>query len=130
MRLESMTPASAGAASGRGVRAILTLMLAASLALVLAIPADAATTASTTVKTGTWVGQVERNGDHFEYGGRACPIEEPVCIDIFVRYPIVPLTPQAARALPQVAGGTAKLLGSLVTTDGSSKLLVRHVSKA
>lgn len=122
-----VTLASAKLASSRVVRVLLALTMVASLAFVTAGAAGAATQ---TVKTGTWVGQVERNGGHFDYVGRACPIEERICIEILATYPIVPQTLQAYEALPQVAGGRARLQGSLVTVGDVSKLLVRQVSKA
>ncbi|MEW6471798.1 MAG: hypothetical protein AB1679_05985 [Actinomycetota bacterium] len=60
----------------------------------------------------TWVGDVEKHGRHYDYIGRSCPIEqtEP-CPDYIVRYEIVPTSPQAARALPKVAGHRARMIG-------------------
>ncbi|HVF15025.1 MAG TPA: hypothetical protein VM942_10520 [Acidimicrobiales bacterium] len=66
-------------------------------------------------QSGTWVGMVEPHGSHYDYVGRACPVEADFCIAMVVRYRIVPVTRQAAQALPGVAGGTASLEGSLVT---------------
>jgi len=123
------TATPAAAASRWAARIVLAVAVVASLALALVAPARRAA-ASAPTRSGTWIGQVERDGDHFDYVGRACPIEEQICIDILARYPIVPTTPQAAEALPHVAGGKAKLLGSLVSVDGTQKLLVHYVAKA
>lgn len=60
----------------------------------------------------TWVGEVEKHGRHYDYIGSSCPLEDPEpCPDYSVRYQIVPTTPQAARALPKVAGSRARLTG-------------------
>ena len=126
--MRDLTWASAKVASSTIARVLLAMAMVASLAFAAAGTAGAAT--QTTSRTGTWVGQVERNGSHFDYVGRACPVEEEICIDILATYPIVPQTLQAWSMLPQVAGGTARLTGTLVTVGDTSKLLVRQVSKA
>jgi hypothetical protein len=119
-------------AASRLARVVLALAMVASLvfATVGTVAAGTAGAATQTVQTGTWVGQVERNGNHYDYVGRACPVEVEICVDILARYPIVPQTLQAWEALPRVAGGTARLTGSLVTVGDTSRLLVREVSKA
>jgi len=60
----------------------------------------------------TWVGDVEKDGRHYDYIGRSCPIEDTdPCPDYTVKYEIVPTSAQAARALPKVAGHRARLIG-------------------
>jgi hypothetical protein len=75
----------------------------------------------------TWVGRVEKHGRHYDYEGRACPVdsEEP-CPSYVVTYEIVPTTPQAARALPKVAGHRARLIGhkELVRKPGHNGTLM------
>lgn len=134
MQLGTATPL-VGAGPGRVARVVLALALIASLALLVAAPAGAATVASspTPVTTGTWVGQVHKHGDHFDYEGSACPVEQQICIKILATYRIVPITEQAAKALSHVAGGSAKLSASLasVPDDGHlGTLFVWKVAKA
>ena len=83
--------------------------------------------------TGTWVGQVVPHDGHFDYVGSPCPIEVDFCIAIEVRYRIAPVTPQAIRALPTVAGRTAALTGRLVPLAAgphAGVLFVSHVAPA
>ncbi len=63
--------------------------------------------------------------------GSPCPIEAEACIQIVVSYRIVPVTDEAARALPQVAGGAARLEGVLADGDGvhQGTLFVWRVSR-
>lgn len=134
MQFEAATPL-VETGPGRVARLILALALVASLTLFLAVPARAATAAQTPtpVQTGTWVGEITEDGGHFDYVGRACPVEQDICIKILATYRIVPITPQAAKALPDVAGGSAKLSASLapVPDDGHlGTLFVWKVSKA
>lgn len=104
---------------------LLPLLLAGVLGL-----APAAIAQETTQK-GTWHGMVEDHGDHFDYVGSPCPVQADYCIQVIVNYRIVPLTRQAAMALPRVAGKTAKLTGELDSTgDGEHQgtLYVRRVT--
>lgn len=88
--------------------AILVVVVAFAL---LAVQPAAAVPAAPDV--GTWRGVVEEHGGHFDYVGSPCPVESEVCIQAIYTYRIVPLTQQAARALPRVAGGGARLTGYL-----------------
>lgn len=75
----------------------------------------------------TWVGRVEKHGRHYDYEGRACPVESrDACPSYMVSYEIVPTTPQAARALPKVAGHRARLIGrkELVRKPGHNGTLM------
>ncbi len=76
----------------------------------------------------TWVGQVQRDGDHFDYVGRACPESAQVCMAIVATYRIEPLNPAAARAVRRLSGRQARLDGNLAAgTDAqhNGTLLVR-----
>lgn len=102
---------------------------------VLIAPAAAASSAPTVEQdgtiSGTWEGQVERHGDHFDYIGSPCPIESEVCITVVVTYEIVPTTDQAREALPTVAGQRAELVGTLHKNgdeEHDGTLFVEHVS--
>jgi hypothetical protein len=78
-------------------------------------PAGAAvTTPPIAGEAGTWIGQVVPHEGHFDYVGSPCPVEAELCAEFVARYRIAPVTPQAARALPAVAGGRAALTGWLV----------------
>jgi hypothetical protein len=66
-----------------------------------------------------WIGAIEQHGDHFDYVGRSCPVEVEVCVAMEARYRIIPITDDAARALPTVAGGTASVEGFLITLRDS-----------
>jgi opacity protein-like surface antigen len=134
MQPETTTPR-VGARPCRTARLILALTLVASLALIVAVPATAATASQTPtpVQTGTWVGRINEHDGHFDYQGSACPVEQDVCIKILATYRIVPITRQAAMALPGVAGGSARLSASLasVADDGHlGTLFVWKVSRA
>ena len=75
----------------------------------------------------TWVGRVEKHGRHYDYYGRACPLEDTdPCPDYSVKYEIVPTSAQAARALPKVAGHRARLIGyrELVRQPGHNGTLM------
>ena len=75
----------------------------------------------------TWYGDVEKHGRHYDYIGRPCPIEETdSCPDYEVKYEIVPTSAQAARGLPKVAGGRARLIGhrELIRKPGHSGTLM------
>jgi hypothetical protein len=72
-------------------------------------PASAAVPA-TKAKTQTWIGQVQRQGGHFDYVGQPCPVGAGMlCANYVAHYRIVPQNPAAARALRQVADGQARL---------------------
>lgn len=79
----------------------------------------------------TWVGQVQRHARHFDYSGSPCPVDPAVMCPMYVAtYRIVPVTRQATRALPVVAGGTARLIGHLQSgrdAQHQGKLVVTHV---
>jgi hypothetical protein len=84
-------------------------------------------------ESGTWVGEVVAHERHYDYEGSPCPVEAEECILIVVRYRIVAVTDQARRALPQVAGGVARLTGTLVSRsdgDHAGTLYVRRVAPA
>ena len=108
--------------------------LLAGLVLVVGLMAGATSPASAEIRQfGTWVGAVERHGDHFDYVGRPCPVEVDFCIAAVYRYRIVPASGQALLALPGVAGGTASLEGFLIPFgDGQHQgvLVVRRVTPA
>jgi hypothetical protein len=110
----------------------LALVIVASVVLLSTAPASGIETGPQPVQVGTWVGGVERSGDErFHYVGRACPVEEEACILVLARYRIVPLTGQAAEALPQVAGRQARSSGVLVaspTSVGLGTLFVWSIS--
>ena len=75
----------------------------------------------------TWIGRVEKDGRHYDYIGRSCPIDsEDGCPDYEVTYEIVPTSAQAARALPKVAGHRARLIGhkELIRKPGHSGTLM------
>jgi hypothetical protein len=100
---------------------------AVTLAVTASFGAGLRAGAQTTGDDQTWVGQVERHSRHYDYIGRSCPLEETdPCPDYTVRYQIVPSSPQAARALPRVAGHRAKLIGhkELVREPGHNGTLV------
>lgn len=61
-------------------------------------------------------GFVEQRGDHYDYVGSPCPVDAEACILAIYTYRIVPVTPQAARALDRVSGGVARLTGVLEST--------------
>jgi hypothetical protein len=102
--------------------------------LITALTAGPAIAAPPGSKTrGTWIGQVHRDGRHFDYQGSYCPTKEEACIKILAKFRIVPLNPQSAVALRRVSGGQAKLVGYRVpASDGSHNgvLYVRRVKKA
>ena len=73
-------------------------------------PARAAAPTTKPAKTQTWIGQVQRQGRHFDYVGQPCPVGTGMlCANYVANYRIVPQNPAAARALRQVAGGQARL---------------------
>ncbi|MCA1845497.1 MAG: hypothetical protein LC792_20345 [Actinobacteria bacterium] len=76
-------------------------------------PANAAVTAAKPAKPAkmqTWIGQVQRDGRHFDYVGQPCPTNSGMlCANYVAHYRIVAQNPAAARALRQVAGGQARL---------------------
>ena len=73
--------------------------------------------AAAETESGTWRGLVLAHGDHLDYEGVPCPVEAEICIEIAVRYRLVPVTEQARRMLPRVEGGTALLTGTLDSTS-------------
>ncbi len=86
-----------------------------------------------TRQSGTWVGAVERHGNHYDYVGRACPVEVDICIAAVVRYRIAPSSREAALALPRVAGGHARLEGYLIAygdREHQGVLVVHRVTPA
>lgn len=74
-----------------------------------AVPFAHPATAPIMHQVGTWEGQIESDGEHFDYTGVPCPIEAESCIQIVVKYRIMPLTDQARMTLPKVAGRSAQL---------------------
>ncbi len=97
-------------------RKVAILLAVITVALLGVVPAASAQEAET--QTGTWKGIVVEDGGHFDYIGSPCPVQAEVCIQAIYTYRIVPLTRQAARALPRVAGGQARLTGYLDYTGG------------
>jgi hypothetical protein len=91
-----------------GKSALLALALAVS---VLGVgPASAAVRTTKPAKTQTWIGEVQRQGRHFDYVGQPCPVGAGMlCANYVANYRIVPQNPAAALALRQVAGGQARL---------------------
>lgn len=79
---------------------------------------------------GTWAGQIERDGSHYDDVGRACPEQVQICYDIVARYRIVPLNPAAARAVRRLAGGQARLTGDLGPAQDSRHTGTLFVRKA
>src|SRR5260221_1516866 len=79
-------------------------------------PARAAAPTTKPAKTQTWIGQVQRQGRHFDYVGQPCPVATGMlCANYVARYRVVPQNPAAARALRQVAGGQARLRARFTT---------------
>jgi hypothetical protein len=73
-------------------------------------PASAADSKAQPAKTQTWIGQVQRQGGHFDYVGQPCPVGAGMlCANYVAHYRIVAQNPAAAKALRQVAGGQARL---------------------
>ncbi len=117
------------------MRRLLLLVACTGMCLLgMGTPATAQVTASPiAIQTGTWVGQVVPHDGHFDYVGSSCPIEVDFCIAIEVRYRIAPVTAQAIRALPTVAGHTAALTGQLLPLSAGPHhgvLFVSHVAPA
>lgn|GEM_PF-1834800 len=72
--------------------------------------AAASTTPVKNSKTQTWIGQVQRQGGHFDYVGQPCPVGAGMlCANYVARYHIVAQGPAVAKALRQVAGGQARI---------------------
>jgi hypothetical protein len=66
--------------------------------------------AATPAKTQMWIGQVQRQGGHFDYVGQPCPTDAGMlCANYVARYRIEPRNRAAAKALRDVAGGEARL---------------------
>jgi hypothetical protein len=86
------------------------LILVTALCALVVLPGG---TAGAETQSGTWRGQVVAHDAHFDYEGVPCDVSAEACIQIVVSYQIVPVTEQARRALPRVAGGTAFLTGTL-----------------
>ncbi len=96
------------------------LMLLAAVCMAASVWGGAVSSASAEAASPSehWVGVIEQHGDHFDYVGRACPVEVDVCVAIEARYRIIPVTPEAAQVLPTVAGGTASVEGFLIAVQG------------
>lgn len=92
-------------------RRVAILIAVITIALLGFVPSAAAS--HTVVEQGTWRGVVERHFNHFDYIGSPCPIQAQQCIQVIVRYRIVPVTWQAAFALPRVSGRQVFLRGAL-----------------
>ncbi len=88
------------------------LVGAVTLVAVTALPGWAGRVEAAAGEEQTWVGRVEKHGRHYDYEGRPCSVEsQGPCASYIAEYEIVPTTPQAARALPKVAGHRARLIG-------------------
>jgi hypothetical protein len=118
----------------RGVRlavsAALVALLVGGLATFPAAQAAAPAPPAAQPQSGTWVGGLERAGNHYDYVGRACPESVQICYDIVARYRIVPLTPGAARSVRRLAGGQARLTGHLGPAQDSKHTGTLFVRKA
>jgi len=112
----------------RAVSAALVALVLGGLATVPAQAAAPAPAAST--QSGTWDGRVQRDGNHYDDVGRACPESVAICYDIVARYRIVPLTPAAARAVRRLSGGQARLTGHLGPAQDSKHTGTLFVRKA
>lgn len=113
---------------GRFMRLLAAMVLAAGV-----MGGAMSSAAAEAQQSGKWVGAVERDRGHFDYVGRACPVEVEVCIAVVVRYRIVPTSRQAALALPRVAGGSAGLEGYLIAQgdqEHQGVLVVHRVTPA
>jgi hypothetical protein len=86
------------------------LVLVTALCLLVVLPVGAA---AAETQSGTWRGQVVAHDSHYDYEGVPCDVSAEACIQVMVSYRIVPVTEQARRSLPRVAGGTAYLTGTL-----------------
>jgi hypothetical protein len=105
---------------------LLTILIALSV-----VPVGSA--AAVERQSGTWAGQVVAHERHYDYEGSPCPVEAEQCIMIVVRYRIVAVTDQAREALPRVAGGAARLTGTLDSRSNgehAGTLYVRRVRPA
>lgn len=103
------------------------LVGAVALVVVAALPGWTGRAEAAADADQTWVGRVEKHGRHYDYLGRSCPLEsDSPCPSYQVTYEIVPTTPQAARALPKVAGHRARLIGhkELVRRPGHNGTLM------
>jgi hypothetical protein len=103
------------------------LVGAVTLVVVTALPGWTGRAEASAGEDQTWVGRVEKHGRHYDYLGRSCPLEsDRPCPSYEVTYEIVPTTPQAARALPKVAGHRARLIGhkELVRKPGHNGTLM------
>ena len=74
----------------------------------------AASAATKAAPDQTWIGQVQRHGNHFDYVAQPCPVGAGMlCANYVAHYRIVPLTAAAGRALQRVNGRQARLEGLL-----------------
>lgn len=98
----------------RAVWAVLVALVLGGLAVA---PARAAAKPQSAAKSqpteDTWRGNIQKDGSHYDYVGRACPESAQICYDIVANYRIVALNPAAARAVRRLAGGQARLHGHL-----------------
>ena len=97
------------------------------IALLLNAPAAAQETGR---QTDTWIGTVMEHGDHYDYAGSPCPVGTEFCIQAIYTYRIVPVTRQAAMALPRLAGKTARLTGELDATADAEHQGTLYVTRA
>jgi hypothetical protein len=78
------------------------------------LAAPAASAATKPAPDQTWIGQVQRHGNHFDYVGQPCPVGAGMlCANYVAHYRIVPLNAAAGRALQRVNGRQARLEGLL-----------------
>jgi hypothetical protein len=78
----------------------------------LAVPAASAATKAAPDQT--WIGQVQRHGNHFDYVGRPCPVGVGMlCANYVAHYRIVPRNAAAGRVLRRLDGQQARLEGTL-----------------
>jgi hypothetical protein len=62
----------------------------------------------------TWIGQIQRHGNHYDYVGQPCPVGEGMlCANYVARYRVDPQNNAARWVLARVSGGQARLLGQL-----------------
>jgi len=107
-------------------RRVSILLTVATVALLGFIPGAVAQEA---VESGTWRGMVVEHSDHFDYVGSPCPVQADFCIMAIYTYEIVPVTRQAAAALPRVAGRQASLTGYLVPADDDQHQGILYVDR-
>ncbi|HEV7865953.1 MAG TPA: hypothetical protein VGR20_24880 [Acidimicrobiia bacterium] len=107
-------------------------IFAALVGLLLGGLAPSPARAATPAQEDTWVGRVQRDGNHYDYVGSPCPESAQVCIKSLATYRIVPLNAAAKRAVRRLAGGQGRLTGRLQPGNDpghGGQLLVRKAER-